>query len=247
MELELEAAAGDALGREQGLVARFAVPIGRPKPFGVLVVAHAATRARGFTNLCQRIGYALAEVAESLLVQAISRERLSADRDRFARQARIDPLTGLDNRAAWDEHINAEEARLVRYARAVTIVSADLDNLKAVNDRYGHEAGDRLIRAAANLLRKHARGSDRIARVGGDEFLLLMPETDREGAARYLTRVRAAIRRIQATEVSALQLSFGAATVREGESLTSVTARADAAMYAAKKRRFRRSSGAPGA
>jgi diguanylate cyclase (GGDEF)-like protein len=247
VELELEAAAGDALGREQGLVARFAVPIGRPKPFGVLVVAHAATRARGFTNLCQRIGYALAEVAESLLVQAISRERLSADRDRFARQARIDPLTGLDNRAAWDEHITAEEARRVRYARAVTIVSADLDNLKAVNDRYGHEAGDRLIRAAGNLLRKHARGSDRIARVGGDEFLLLMPETDRQGATRYLTRVRSAMRRIQATEVSALQLSFGAATVREGESLASVTARADTAMYAAKKRHFRRSLSVPGA
>jgi PleD family two-component response regulator len=73
-----------------------------------------------------------------------------------------------------------------------------------------------------------------------------MPETDRQGATRYLTRVRAAIRRIQATEVSALQLSFGAATVREGESLASVTARADAAMYAAKKRRFRRSSSVTG-
>ncbi len=241
VELELEASAGDALGCDQGLVARFAVPIGRPKPFGVLVVAHAATRARGFTNLCQRIGYSLADVAESLLVQAMSREELAADRDRFARQARIDPLTGLENRAAWDEHVVAEEARRGRYARSVTIVSADLDNLKAVNDRYGHEAGDRLIRAAANLLRRHARGSDRIARVGGDEFLILMPETDEHGAGRYLSRVRAAIRRIQATEVSALQLSFGAATAREGESLTTVTGRADAAMYAAKKRRFRRS------
>lgn len=245
VELELEAAAGDALGRDQGLVARFAVPIGRPKPFGVLVVAHAATRARGFTNLCQRIGYALAEVAESLLVQAISREELAADRDRFARQARIDPLTGLENRAAWDEHVVAEEARRIRYARSVTIVSADLDNLKAVNDRYGHEAGDRLIRAAANLLRRHARGADRIARVGGDEFLILMPETDLHGAGRYLARVRAAIRRIQATEVSALQLSFGAATARDDESLASVTGRADAAMYAAKKRRFRKSQGPP--
>jgi diguanylate cyclase (GGDEF)-like protein len=244
VELELHNEEGDALGREQGLVARFAVPIGRPNPFGVLVVAHAATRARGFTTLCQRIGYALADVAESLLVQAISLEALSADRDRFARQARIDPLTGLENRAAWDEHVLAEEARRVRYARSVTIVSADLDNLKAVNDRYGHEAGDRLIRAAANLLRRHARGSDRIARVGGDEFLILMPETDLHGAGRYLLRVRAAIRRIQETEVSALQLSFGAATARDGETLAAVTARADAAMYAAKKRRFRKARAA---
>jgi diguanylate cyclase (GGDEF)-like protein len=240
VELELEPDTGDALGREQGLVARFAVPIGRPAPFGVLVVAHAATRARGFTNLCQRIGHALAEVAESLLVQAISREQLAADRDRFARQARIDPLTGLENRAAWDEHMAAEEARRVRYSRSVSIVAADLDNLKAVNDRYGHEAGDRLIRAAANLLRRHARGSDRIARVGGDEFLILMPETDEHGAGRYLARVRSAVRRIQATEVSGLRLSFGAATAREGESLTAVMARADAAMYVAKKRRVNR-------
>ncbi len=221
-------------------MARFAVPIGRPNPFGVLVVAHAATRARGFTNLCQRIGHALAEVAELLLVQAMSREQLAADRDRFARQARIDPLTGLENRAAWDEHLAAEEARRVRYSRSVSIVAADLDNLKAVNDRYGHEAGDRLIRAAANLLRKHARGSDRIARVGGDEFLILMPETGQHGAGRYLARVRSAVRRIQANEVSGLRLSFGAATAREGESLTAVMARADAAMYAAKKRRVHR-------
>jgi diguanylate cyclase (GGDEF)-like protein len=237
VDLEIGADTGDALGRDQGLVARFVIPIGRPKPFGVLVVAHAASRARGFTNLCQRIGHSLAEVAESLLIQAISREHLAADRDRFAREARIDPLTGLENRAAWDEHVRAEEARRVRYARAVTVVSADLDNLKAVNDRYGHEAGDQLIRAAANLLRGQARGADRIARVGGDEFLILMPETDLHGAGRYLTRVRSAIRRIQANEVSALQLSFGAATARGDESLASVIVRADAAMYAAKKRR----------
>jgi diguanylate cyclase (GGDEF)-like protein len=243
VELELGTETDDALGREQGLVARFAVPIGRPKPFGVLVVAHAATRARGFTDLCQRIGHALAEVAESLLIQAISREQLAADRDRFARQARIDPLTGLENRAAWDEHVASEEARRVRYARSVTIVSADLDNLKAVNDRYGHEAGDRLIRAAANLLRRHARGADRIARVGGDEFLILMPETDLYGAGRYLARVRVAVRRIQQNEVSGLRLSLGAATAKEGESLVSVMARADAAMYAAKKRRVHRPAG----
>jgi diguanylate cyclase (GGDEF)-like protein len=243
VELELGTETDDALGREQGLVARFAVPIGRPKPFGVLVVAHAATRARGFTDLCQRIGHALAEVAESLLIQAISREQLAADRDRFARQARIDPLTGLENRAAWNDHVASEEARRVRYARSVTIVSADLDNLKAVNDRYGHEAGDRLIRAAANLLRRHARGADRIARVGGDEFLILMPETDLYGAGRYLARVRVAVRRIQQNEVSGLRLSLGAATAKEGESLVSVMARADAAMYAAKKRRVHRPAG----
>ncbi len=240
LELELEAKAGDALGREQGLVARFALPIGRPTPFGVLVVAHAATQARGFTNLCQRIGRSLADVAESLLVQAISREALTADRDRFAREARIDPLTGLENRAAWDENLAIEEARRGRYSRPVTVISADLDHLKVINDRYGHEAGDHLICAAADLLRRQARGPDRIARVGGDEFLILMPETDLDGARRYLGRVRAAIRSTESNTKERLTLSLGAATAREGESLVGTVRRADAAMYTAKKRRARR-------
>ncbi len=245
LEPELETAAGDALGRDQGLVARFALPIGRPVPFGVLVVAHAATNARGFTNLCQRIGHALADVAESLLAQAVSREELAADRDRFAREARVDQLTGLDNRAAWDELLAHEEARRNRYSRPVTVVSADLDNLKAVNDGQGHAAGDRLICAAADLLRRYARSTDRIARVGGDEFLILMPETDPDGAARYLARMRAAVRRARLGEDSGLQLSLGAATAGPGESLISSVARADLAMYAAKKRTARGSASPP--
>jgi diguanylate cyclase (GGDEF)-like protein len=240
LEPELEAAAGDALGRDQGLVARFALPIGRPKPFGVLVVAHAASRARGFTNLCQRIGHALADVAESLLAQAISREELAADRDRFAREARVDPLTGLDNRTAWGDVLVMEEARRSRYPRPVSIISADVDNLKAVNDRYGHAAGDRIIRAAADLLRTHARTADRVARVGGDEFLVLMPETDANGAARYVGRLRVAIRGIPVDEGPHLALSLGAATAKDQESLVAAMGRADAAMYGAKKRRARR-------
>jgi len=242
LELELEAEAGDALGREQGLVARFALPIGRPKPFGVLVVAHAAVHARGFTNLCQRIGHSLAEVAESLLAQAISREELAADRDRFAHEARIDRLTGLENRSAWDEQLAIEEARRSRYPRPVTIVCADLDNLKEVNDRFGHETGDRLIQAAAHLLRRQARIADRVARVGGDEFLILMPETDPAGAARFLARLRSAVRRIRTDEGINLTLSLGAATAAQGEPLIDVVGRADAAMYAAKKRHARRSA-----
>ena len=181
LEPELEAAADDALGREQGLVARLALPIGRPEPFGVLVVAHAATHSRGFTNVCQRIGQALADAAESLLIQAITREELSAERDQFALEARTDALTGLPNRLAWQEILEAEEDRRSRYGHPVTIVSADLDQLKATNDRDGHAAGDRLICTAAGLLKRHARSVDRVARVGGDEFYVLLPETDAGG------------------------------------------------------------------
>jgi diguanylate cyclase (GGDEF)-like protein len=234
VELELEAEAGDALGRDQGLVARFALPIGRPT-FGVLVIAHAASRARGFTNLCQRIGYALADAAESLLIQAISREELAAERDRFAREARIDQLTGLGNRTAWQEYVAYEQARRTRRPHAVSVLSADLDNLKSANDRLGHLAGDRLLLAAADVLRRTARKSDRVARVGGDEFLVLLPETDAAGAERFLNRLASAVGRV--SEPKGLSMSLGIATADVDEDLTSLIARADVAMYAAKKRK----------
>jgi diguanylate cyclase (GGDEF)-like protein len=239
VELELESEADDALGREQGLVARFALPIGQPA-FGVLVVAHAVHQARGFTNLCQRIGHALAEAAESLVIQAISRESLATDRDRLAQQARVDPLTGLGNRTAWNELLAAEEARRDRYAHPVSVVSVDLDNLKLINDHCGHAAGDRLLRAAADVLRRCARSSDRVARVGGDEFLLLLAETGTDGAARFLARARAAARRVHLGDGLDLRLSVGSATAADGESLEATVCRADAAMYAAKKRHTRR-------
>lgn len=228
LEPELEAVADDQLGRNLGLVARFAVPIGRPQPFGVLVIAHAAGRARGFTNLCQRIGHALADAAEPLLLQAISREQLTVERDRYAIAARTDGLTGLENRAAWDELVEYEDARRARYGETVSIVSADLDDLKGINDRNGHAMGDAAIRAAAELLRGCSRAVDRVARVGGDEFLVLMPETDELGADRFVARLR---------ERSDVAISLGCATCRPGEALVDTVRRADDAMYADKAAR----------
>jgi diguanylate cyclase (GGDEF)-like protein len=244
LEPELEAATGDALGRNQGLVARFAVPIGRQEPFGVLVVAHAATRPRGFTNLCQRIGHALADAAETLLLQAASWERLSLERDQFALEARTDRLTGLENRAGWDELLSVEEARRSRRPETVTIVSADLDRLKTINDRLGHAEGDRVIRAAADLLRRTARESDRVARVGGDEFLVLLPETDALGAGRYVERVRRAARGALGG-LGPIDISIGSATSALDESLAELAYRADLAMYATKTRRSRERLSAP--
>ncbi|MEO8470455.1 MAG: GGDEF domain-containing protein [Chloroflexota bacterium] len=246
LEQELEAGAVDALGRDHGLVARFAIPIGSPNPFGVLVVAHAAERSRGFTNLCQRIGNALAQAAESLLIQAISREELTAERDRFAREARLDPLTGIENRTAWDDIVKVEEARRQRNPTPVSVISADLDNLKATNDRDGHAAGDEIIKATARLLRNEARTSDRVARVGGDEFLIMLPETDAAGAARFVARVRATARRVRANGLPAVVLSVGAATSPPGEPLRDAIDRADSAMYNDKKRRAMTRSKAKG-
>lgn len=234
LEPELEVATDDALGRNAGLVARFAVPIGRQQPIGVLVIAHAASRPRGFTNLCQRIGHALADAAEPLLLQAISREALAQERDMFALEARTDRLTGLENRTGWDHLVANEENRRARYPEAVSIISADLDGLKRINDRDGHEAGDRAIMAAAELLRKTARPVDHVARVGGDEFLVLLPETDAAGADRFVKRLRMAALRTMCDGVC-LSISLGAATSAPAEALSDTVRRADAAMYASKR------------
>jgi diguanylate cyclase (GGDEF)-like protein len=230
LEPELEAAADDALGRNQGLVARFAVPIGGSKPFGVLVVAHAATRPRGFTNLCQRIGHALASAAEPLLLQAGTREALSLERDRYAQQARTDLLTGLENRTGWELRLAEEDSRRARVPEPTSILSVDLNGLKTINDRDGHAAGDRALAATGELLRTSARAIDHVARVGGDEFLMLLTNTDEAGAAEVVKRLEFAALRTQCDGVC-LSMSIGAATAQDGERLSETARRADAAMY----------------
>jgi len=233
LEQELAARTDDALGRGSGLVARLVLPIGEPaQALGLLAIAHADIRPRGFTNLCQRIGHALAEAAELLLSQAISREALSAERDRFAREARTDPLTGLANRARWDEVLEAEAERVERYGRPCSVVSVDVDGLKRTNDQHGHAAGDQLIRAAAQVLALEARATDAVARVGGDEFLVLLPEADEAGAGIYLDRVRAAASAWRDPEGRlSLLLSLGAATARSGAELRAAVHLADERMY----------------
>jgi diguanylate cyclase len=236
VEQELGSDDDDALGAAAGLVARFAVPIGRERPIALLVVGHAEARPRGFTNLCQRVGRAIADAAELLLGQAITREELTAERDRFAREARTDSLTGLTNRIGWDQAMEAESARWSRYGRPVAIVTADLDDLKATNDRFGHEAGDRLLRAAADALRGAARETDLVARVGGDEFLVLLPETDDIGAREYIERVRQGAAAHQGA-LPRLRLSLGWAIPEPGSELADAVRAADRRMYEEKAAR----------
>ena len=169
----------EALGT--GIVARMVVPIGRPV-IGVLLLGHAASAPRGFTGLCQRIGRALAEAAELMLSQASAREALRSELDLLTRVARTDSLTGLLNRAGWEERLEADAARARRHGGTSAIVSMDLDNLKGVNDRFGHATGDQLIRDVGHLLRRETREYDAVARLGGDEFLVLLVGADANAA-----------------------------------------------------------------
>jgi diguanylate cyclase (GGDEF)-like protein len=219
------------------IVSRLTLPIGGAQPLGAMSLGHAVSRPRGFTALCQRIGRAISESAELLLSQAIVREQLAAERDVLRQATLTDSLTGVGNRAAWDEAM-ASMASGDGEALSFAILSIDLDELKSVNDRFGHATGDAVIRGAANLLNASIRTGDLLARVGGDEFLVLLPAADAKAARRVARRIGRHLAFWRVTEHDlAPEMSVGWA-VANGDPRLAMQ-RADERMYLAKRRRAR--------
>ncbi len=161
------------------------------------------------------------------------RERLREERE----LALTDPLTGLPNRLAYEERIAQEHARWKRFATPLSLVVVDVDHFKAINDRYGHRAGDKVLRALGRLLRGRLRETDLAARYGGEEFVLVLPGADREAAAAVADEIRRAVAgygfHYQGEPVR-VTVSCGVAAFGEGDTPERVFERADAALYAAK-------------
>ena len=218
------------------IVSCYALGLGADGLLGALIVGHTDLRPRGFTQLCRRVGRALADAAELSLLAAMAREEIAEQRDRYALEARTDQLTGLASRVQWEEALTSEEARWRRYGHGVVLVAMDLNGLKAANDRWGHAFGDELLRAAAQIVRSSLRASDVVARIGGDEFGAILLETDAAGAAALRARVQAASNAWRGTQPDArLSVSLGWAVAEAGESLRDAFARADRDMYRAKR------------
>ena len=157
----------------------------------------------------------------------------------MARQARTDPLTGLINRRAFLEELPRHIDRLEREQLPGTLVFADLDNFKAVNDELGHEIGDQVLCRTAELLRATVRPTDLVARLGGDEFAIWMNGADHLTAAERAEALRVqgpvVLAAVIGAETSALGFSIGIATRQQGEEVESVMRRADLAMYQVKR------------
>jgi len=153
-------------------------------------------------------------------------------------QAVRDPLTGLHNRLAYDERVMQEFARWKRYGQPMVLMMIDVDHFKHINDTYGHKAGDKALVLIADQLRNHLRESDFLARFGGEEFVVLMPETGLESAVIAAEKLRVAVEQCQFhyqnTQVS-ITFSAGLAQLRKNDSPESLFQRADAAMYRAKE------------
>ena len=168
-----------------------------------------------------------------------SAEEASVRAEQAQEQAMTDALTGLLNRHALAHTLARESAEARRYNRPLSCMMVDLDHFKAINDTYGHATGDRVLRQIAAVLREAVRGTDTVFRYGGEEFLVLLPETDLAGAGSLGEKIRAAAEgRLfgESVRAFALTLSVGVASLAGEESGNDMIARADVALYRAKKR-----------
>jgi diguanylate cyclase (GGDEF)-like protein len=177
-----------------------------------------------------------AELERLELELAAARSRMSA----LEACAEIDPLTELVNRRGFERELTRALAYVKRYGASAAIVYLDLDGFKPINDRHGHAAGDAVLKAAAMVLVRHVRGSDLVARIGGDEFVVLLWHIDEQDAQTKARALEAAVAHMTATHGGAtlsIGASAGAGMLLPLDTPASVLERADRAMYARKSAR----------
>jgi diguanylate cyclase (GGDEF)-like protein len=214
-------------------------------PAGLLAAIAASTSAYVFVLLAPVAGL-LALVARDRRRRIERAVAYSQAYRGAAEDARRDALTGLANRLAWNEAVELAEARRRELGQPTTVVTLDADRLKLINDTSGHVVGDAMLRAIAESLRGAVREGDLVARVGGDEFCVLLVDADEEAGARLSRRIADAIERHPDVEGHAVAAALGAATSSATASVHDALAAADRAMYARKGRSSRNLFAVPG-
>jgi diguanylate cyclase (GGDEF)-like protein len=220
------------LAREEGIRAFLCLPLQvQEHPLGVLYVYRR-----------DRDGFAddeidLLDTFAHLAAGAISNARLHT---RMTDLAKKDGLTGIYNRRSFDDRLAFELQRAQRYGRELTLLALDVDHFKRVNDTWGHQAGDAVLKFLAALLERSVRaGVDLVARVGGEEFAVLLPETDAASAHTVADRMRSAVEAAQIPipghDPIRVTVSIGLCAQRgAGDCPEGLQGNADRALYAAK-------------
>jgi len=161
-------------------------------------------------------------------------ERVEMEQE-LKRLATTDKLTGLMNRLKFEEILEGERERCRRYDRPLSLVMFDIDHFKGINDTFGHDVGDEVLARIAELVRRNLRDSDQVARWGGEEFMLLAPETELDGARRIAEKLRFAIASHVFPGVGHVTSSFGVTELQGDESVKRLIKRTDNHLYDAKE------------
>jgi len=155
-------------------------------------------------------------------------------------ESRTDSLTGIANRMCFDETLEAEIANVDETQEELCLCLGDVDRFKQFNDTYGHQTGDRVLRLVASAIAGHVKGRDLAARFGGEEFAIILPQTNLRAAVTVADQIRERvhakelIKKSTGESLGSITMSFGVARYRHGEPIEDLVARADACLYAAK-------------
>lgn len=221
--------------REQYRTQSFAVVplLAGSETIGVLAVTEKRDR-QPFSREDETVLRGMCVIASLAIVAA----RSKAEAAKLAYAATVDSVTHLLNRPYFDSRLNEEVERTKREATTVAVLIGDIDDFKLVNDSFGHQVGDEVLKVVGGIVRSAVRVFDVCARYGGDEFAVLMPNCDRKSALACAERIRLRIAQYDGSrhgvELPRLTVSIGAAVIENGEDGPAVMARADRHLYQAK-------------
>ncbi len=202
-----------------------------------LIRTHLADHRRAEASRQTEMQRQLSQVTSRLSAMEMESAQLRSHLKQRHEQAMVDALTGVPNRLAYEDRLTQEYAQWKRYQTPLTLMMADIDRFKQINDGFGHKAGDKALKLIARLLKQTLRETDFMARYGGEEFVILLTQTTGQLAKDVAEKLRATIEKAEFNNGDTripITLSIGFATFRAGDGPEEVFARADAAMYRAK-------------
>ncbi len=199
------------------------------------------TLIKTLLNETQRREDAARQMQDNLATMADEMKKLRAEVARLNSEATTDALTKVNNRRAFDMEIEHLISASKMEARPLCMLLLDIDHFKQFNDKFGHMIGDKVLRFVATLMKKSVKGSDMVARFGGEEFAILLPETDYKGALSVAENIRDKLAKqtlsdsAEKMQLGTITVSIGAASYRYGEQAEELIHRADNCMYEAKR------------
>jgi diguanylate cyclase (GGDEF)-like protein/PAS domain S-box-containing protein len=180
--------------------------------------------------------YAKEEKISGVVINSIDITKIKEMEEKLKLLSETDPLTQIYNRVKFDDSLSREIIRLRRYPMELSLIMFDIDHFKKVNDTFGHDVGDDVLKSLAGFIKKFIRETDIFARWGGEEFMILLPHTSLKSAAKLGERIRAHLEHFPFEKIGQLTCSFGVTEFTDKDTMDTFTKRVDKALYKAKQK-----------